>query len=217
MQEETSTPQDARDLVHYEEYRRRELPRLIRADVEHLLRREMRQVSVDLVNNLIGIFQNQQDRIFISYLESIGPGPEGRNSEGMLMNVATNPSQHILQTEETSTSTSQDPSDSDPLVNILPHPLVQHYSSGEIGVEESAPGLLQSHGSLRTNHISDSGYSSSEKLCSCAYSCECHTMRAQDPTFDNEYNLENMGVGNGVINWQDFSTTFSLDALFDRQ
>jgi hypothetical protein len=63
---------DSQNLAHYEEYRRRELPRLFRADVEEVLLRELQHVTESLLESLVGIFQDCQDRTFRSYLESVG-------------------------------------------------------------------------------------------------------------------------------------------------
>jgi len=60
---------DSRDLADYEDYARRELPRLVRTNIEEVLRREMQPVEASLVRNLVNTIQECQDRLFRSYFE----------------------------------------------------------------------------------------------------------------------------------------------------
>ena len=66
-QDETPLSPDSRDLADYEEYARRELPRLVRSSVMDVLVREMQPVEATLVANLVNTIQECQDRMFRSY------------------------------------------------------------------------------------------------------------------------------------------------------
>lgn len=61
---------DSRDLADYEDYIRRELPRLVRSNIEEVARRDMQPIEASLVSNLVGIIQDCQDRVFRSYREA---------------------------------------------------------------------------------------------------------------------------------------------------
>jgi hypothetical protein len=56
-------------LADFEEYTRRELPRLVRASVVEVFNREMRPVEASLIANLVDTIQECQARLFKSYQE----------------------------------------------------------------------------------------------------------------------------------------------------
>jgi hypothetical protein len=62
---------DSRDLANYEEYLRRELPLMVRGEVEEAARREMQPYRDSLIGNLVGIIQGCQDRVFRAYREGL--------------------------------------------------------------------------------------------------------------------------------------------------
>lgn len=61
---------DSRVLADYEDYIRRELPRLVRSDIEEVERREMQSLETSLINTLPGIIRDCQDRVFRAYREA---------------------------------------------------------------------------------------------------------------------------------------------------
>jgi hypothetical protein len=71
MQDGTPLSPDSRDLANYEEYARRELPRLVRASVLEVFSREMQPVEASLIANLVDTIQDCQARLFRSYWEWI--------------------------------------------------------------------------------------------------------------------------------------------------
>jgi len=71
MQDGTPLSPDSRDLANYEEYARRELPRLVRASVLEVFSQEMQPVEASLIANLVDTIQDCQARLFRSYLERI--------------------------------------------------------------------------------------------------------------------------------------------------
>jgi hypothetical protein len=68
--ENTSMAPESRDLANYEEYARRELPRLVQSSVEEIFRRDLQPLEASLIGNLVGIIQDCQDRLFRSYRQS---------------------------------------------------------------------------------------------------------------------------------------------------
>jgi hypothetical protein len=61
---------DSRDFTSYEDYIRRELPRLIRSNIEEVARRDMQPLEASLIGSLVGIIQDCHDRVFRAYRES---------------------------------------------------------------------------------------------------------------------------------------------------
>lgn len=68
--EEASKSPNSRELANYEDYARRELPRLVRSNIEEVIRREMQHVEVSLISSLVQIIQDCQDMMFRSYRET---------------------------------------------------------------------------------------------------------------------------------------------------
>jgi hypothetical protein len=69
-QENTPISPESRDLANYEEYARRELPRLVQSSIEEIVRRDLQPLEASLIGNLVGIVQDCQDRLFRSYRET---------------------------------------------------------------------------------------------------------------------------------------------------
>lgn len=74
---------DSRDLANYEDYMRRELPRLVRTNIEDVVRRDMQPLEAALIGNLVGIIQDCQDRLFRGYRQMRGEGTEASASPMM--------------------------------------------------------------------------------------------------------------------------------------
>lgn len=74
---------DSRDLANYEDYMRRELPRLVRTNIEDVVRRDMQPLEAALIGNLVGIIQDCQDRLFRGYRQMRGEETEASVSPAM--------------------------------------------------------------------------------------------------------------------------------------
>ncbi|TVY20619.1 Uncharacterized protein LARI1_G001289 [Lachnellula arida] len=73
---ETPSSPDSRELADYEEYIRRELPRLVRSNIEEVVHRETQPLEAALIGSLVGIIQDCQDRVFRAYRERQGVDPD---------------------------------------------------------------------------------------------------------------------------------------------
>src|SRR6201999_4572592 len=71
LHDEAPLSPDSRDLANYEEYLRRELPLMVRSEIEEAVRREMHPYRDSLIGNLVGIIQDCQDRAFRAYREGL--------------------------------------------------------------------------------------------------------------------------------------------------
>lgn len=89
IQDEIPGSPDTRDLANYEEYMRRELPRLVRTNIEDVVRRDMQPLEAALIGNLVGIIQDCQDRLFRGYRQMRGEGTEASTSP--MMDLASVP------------------------------------------------------------------------------------------------------------------------------
>jgi hypothetical protein len=77
LQEETPMSPDSRDLADYEAYIWAELLRLVRFNIEEVVRRDMQPLEASLIGNLVGIIRDCQDRVFRSYRETQRRRDEG--------------------------------------------------------------------------------------------------------------------------------------------
>jgi len=87
IQDEMPGSPDSRDLANYEDYMRRELPRLVRTNIEDVVRRDMQPLEAALIGNLVGIIQDCQDRLFRGYRQMRGEGTDA--SASPMMDLAT--------------------------------------------------------------------------------------------------------------------------------
>lgn len=207
---------DARDLANYEDYMRRELPRLVRTNIEDVVRRDMQPLEAALIGNLVDIIQDCQDRLFRGYRQMRGEGTDASVSPAV-------------------PSLSFSPSFSE---NSIPN---VHHQHGQSQLLESAfqpppPSNLDlqsqvlNQNQTRTNNLhhepsldmilSDSGYASEmPHFCDCQGLCSCGTFNAQ--TRDGGANLDanNMfafeePVLNGLdTQWDGWDLFPSWDAL----
>ena len=63
---------DSRQLADYEEYSRRELPRIFRATLEEIIQTQSQPIEESIRNQLTNIIQDCQDRVFAGYRSSAG-------------------------------------------------------------------------------------------------------------------------------------------------
>ncbi|KAG4411123.1 hypothetical protein IFR04_015748 [Cadophora malorum] len=90
VQEDVLLSSKSTELANYEEYARRELPKLVRARVEEILRTEMQPIEAELTERLLKSIKDCQDKIFASYRDASVGAQGGSNKK------ASNPvpSQH---------------------------------------------------------------------------------------------------------------------------
>ena len=89
VQEEALRTPDSRELAGYEEYARRELPRLVRASVLEVFSREMQPVEASLIANLVDTIQECQARIFRSYSQKLSEDQEADLPSSSMADPAT--------------------------------------------------------------------------------------------------------------------------------
>ncbi|KAH8599425.1 hypothetical protein B0O99DRAFT_613860 [Bisporella sp. PMI_857] len=69
FQQEIWRSPESQELENYEAFARAELPRLVRADLEELLRQEMQHVEAKMLVKLVDVVQECQSRVFRLYFE----------------------------------------------------------------------------------------------------------------------------------------------------
>jgi hypothetical protein len=174
-QEEGRLSPDSRDLVNYESYIRRELPRLVRSSIEEVVRREMQPFEASLVGNLVGIIQDCQDRVFRSYRKH-----ELSTSEDMELSLPDNagvmPRSRSDDVREIIRPENETEMESDFIEEIFqPTPTANQVPERYV----PDPQLFDLFDD--PNHLmpSDSGYGS-EQLCSCIFMCNCNGSSSDD-------------------------------------
>ena len=60
---------DSCELLGYEDFIRRELPRLARSNIEEIAHRDMLALEASWIGSLVGVIQDCQDRLFRAYRE----------------------------------------------------------------------------------------------------------------------------------------------------
>ena len=65
---------ESSDIANYENNVRRELPRLVRVNIEEKVRRETQPLEEPLIRALVSVIQDCHDKVFRSYCESRGFG-----------------------------------------------------------------------------------------------------------------------------------------------
>ncbi|KAG9237203.1 hypothetical protein BJ875DRAFT_454343 [Amylocarpus encephaloides] len=76
-QDEVPSSPDSQNLTIYTEYLRRELPRMVRAEIEESLRHQMQPVQTALLAGLVDTMRECQDRLFRSFADQQGQ-PSGQ-------------------------------------------------------------------------------------------------------------------------------------------
>jgi hypothetical protein len=158
VQEEGPSSPDARELSNYEDYIRRELPRLVRSNIESVVRRETQPLEASLIGSLVSIIQDCQDRVFRSYREAQGIEHE--------RSTPARPST----TSPSDTLNRQDPHDFRDDLDFLD----AAFQSPATSMTQAMPSFQQLDSVLRPEALgfSDSGYAS-EPFCYCTSACTC--------------------------------------------
>ncbi|EPE26352.1 hypothetical protein GLAREA_02264 [Glarea lozoyensis ATCC 20868] len=148
---------DSRELSNYEDYIRRELPRLVRSNIESVVRHETQPLEAALIGNLVSIIQDCQDRVFRSYRETQG---FDHDMTSPVLPSTTSPSESRL-TQET-------PDFRDDLDF-----LDSAFHAPATSSTQAMPSFSQFDSLLRPEALmfSDSGYS--EPICYCTVACSC--------------------------------------------
>jgi hypothetical protein len=158
VQEEGPSSPDSRELSNYEDYIRRELPRLVRSNIESVVRRETQPLEAALISNLVSIIQDCQDRVFRSYREAQGIDHE--------MHTPYRPSI----TSPSEAMWTPDASDFRGDLDFLD----AAFQAPATSRTQATPNFQQLDSILRPDPLvfSDSGYAS-EPFCHCIGPCDC--------------------------------------------
>jgi hypothetical protein len=97
---------DSKELAEYEEYSRRELPRIFRDTLEEIINSEMLPMEEAIRNRLLDIIRDAQDRVFANYsAKAISRGDAGAStSEPALKDPHDVANQGDMPTASTSTA-----------------------------------------------------------------------------------------------------------------
>jgi hypothetical protein len=87
---------DSKELADYESYTHRELPRLVRRNIEELVRRDSGAVEASLIRYLVSIIHDFQEQVFQSYFEMT----DRDQDDGALGNMSIDPLQSPLMGED---------------------------------------------------------------------------------------------------------------------
>ena len=210
IQDDVSSPPEARELADYEDYIRRELPSLVRRNIEEKVRRETQPLEASLIASLINIVREGQETISRDYRRR-------RRSESV---DGPQTSSHMP------TDLSEAPSRSDGVQRVSTV-MNQHGTSFLDGIVEAPPlqqwdGLTMSELNFQLpDHLADelshdSGYGGSLKNCNCWGTCSCQTIQSAgqgslmmegtrapvNPEQDDEF-----------LNWAHFSNSGLPDSL----
>ena len=165
VQTQAPSSPDSRDLANYEDYIRRELPRLVRSNIEEVVRRETQPLEAALVGSLVGIIQDCQDRVFRAYRETQGVDPE------MVDQAISSPPSNPSSPQMPQVTWAEDWG-----ANRLPFQsnFLDAAFEAPVRTEQPAPDLgeLGKAEQPRQEVFSDSGYAS-EPRCSCQGPCTC--------------------------------------------
>jgi len=215
MQDAVPMSPDSRNLDDFADYRRRELPRLVRANVTETLRREMRPIEESLIETLVITMQECQEQLHLLYLESLrGDQLHIAASELQSGLVLSNASLQCLLNEEANIVAIHDTTISNFLSEVFHLPSIQEESDEmqtELYLSASGRGsrLSNSTGGI----FSDSGYSSG-KACGCQCPCSC---AATATSFSGEPPTDQCApesfVDDGSMDWANWDP--SLEQLFN--
>jgi hypothetical protein len=213
---------DSRDLADYEAYIRAELPRLVRFNIEEVVRRDMQPLEASLIGSLVGIIRDCQDRVFRSYRET----QRRRDELGMPATI----------TREVSAALESIKSADNDLHDLHTNPLDQHLRPspfvGDVfqqppvqnvdsGFQMPARGEVQGGflGPSSDLMNSDSGYTSEQvQFCDCPGPCNCvgtsSIPRDLSQDASNNFNPQGLGCGNMLGNgWGSTQSRTELNSM----
>ncbi|CZR55765.1 uncharacterized protein PAC_05653 [Phialocephala subalpina] len=207
---------DARDLANYEDYMRRELPRLVRTNIEDVVRRDMQPLEAALIGNLVGIIQDCQDRLFRGYRQMRGEGTDASVSPAV-PSLSFSPSFDGSQTSNAPNLQGQ---------SQLLESAFQHPPPSNLEIQPQVFNLNQTRMSNLHHEpsldmiLSDSGYASEmPHFCDCQGPCSCGAFNSQTRDGGTNGNANDMfdfhePVLNGLdTQWDGWDPFQSWDAL----
>jgi chromatin segregation and condensation protein Rec8/ScpA/Scc1 (kleisin family) len=137
IQEDLIQSPDSRELADYEEYCRRELPRVFSASLEEVVNTNTQPLEEQLRSQLIDLIRNAQDRVYSSYRSSSSTIIEATRKEGQnsspQMTTSLAFSQDILTSPPTSPQTIENLEDQNRArlpAFLQPPPPQNHLQSG---------------------------------------------------------------------------------------
>jgi hypothetical protein len=199
---------DSRDLANYENYIRRELPRLVRSGIEETLRRQMQPFEGSLISSLVEIIQICQDRVFRAYRETATSSDDG--TQALLNPETAIPAPQVdSETREAVPGVNQlqrYPQDHPDFLDTL-------FQVPPPRAPGATPSMLERHEAPRMSNrqgsdimLSDSGYGSGQRFCTCLSPCTCSTLSTS--LQDRDVNLGDMlssRIGSDDIDWEDWN------------
>ncbi|TVY48990.1 Resistance to glucose repression protein [Lachnellula occidentalis] len=199
---EAPTSPDSRELANYEEYIRRELPRLVRSNIEEVVHRETQPLEAALIGSLVGIIQDCQDRVFRAYRERQGVDPE------MVTQAISPPSNNMSPSVPRMTWAADWGAYSLPLQsNFLDAAFEAPLRTEQPALDLSRFGQAEQP---RQDIFSDSGYAS-EPRCSCPSSCTCLNLgldtRIQDGISGTPTNRFGLSDSDAYPSWHQLDST----------
>jgi hypothetical protein len=210
---------DSRDLADYEAYIRAELPRLVRFNIEEVVRRDMQPLEASLIGSLVGIIRDCQDRVFRSYHETQRRRDEVETPATINREVSA-ALESIDSADNNLHSNSQDQHlrPSRFVGDVFQPPPAQNVNSGfqMPARAEVQDGFLGPYSDTIT---SDSGYASAQvQFCDCPGPCNCvrtsmiKHVRNQDSS--NDFAPQEMGGENMLANgWNSSSSWTGLNSM----
>ncbi|TVY28038.1 Resistance to glucose repression protein [Lachnellula hyalina] len=199
---ETPSSPDSRELANYEEYIRRELPRLVRSNIEEVVHRETQPLEASLIGSLVGIIQDCQDRVFRAYRERQGVDPD-------MVTQAISPASNNMSRSLPRVTWAEDwAAYSLPLQsNFLDAAFEAPLRTEQPALDLSRLGQAEQP---RRDIFSDSGYAS-EPRCSCQGSCTCLNSgldtRIQDGISGTPTNRFGLSDSNAYPSWHQLEST----------
>jgi len=164
---------DASELADYEDYIRRELPSLVRRNLEEIVCRETQPLEASLIANLVDIVRSCQETISRSYRERSETGGGNQTLVTHSANLSEAPASSQFET----LSAMDDHFSLSFMTPILDDPTLELWD----GVNMPATDFQALERS--TDQLShDSGYGSSLKSCSCRHgACSCQLVQNDNP------------------------------------
>jgi hypothetical protein len=210
---------DSRDLADYEAYIRAELPRLVRSNIEEVVRRDMQPLEASLIGSLVGIIRDCQDRVFRSYRETQKrrdeveiPATINREVSAALENIDS------ADNDLHSNSQDQHLRPSRFIGDVFQSPPAQNVNSE---FQMPARGEVQGGflGPTSDTMNSDSGYASEQvQFCDCLGPCNCvrtsMITHVRNQGSSNDFAPQGMGGENMLVNgWDSSSSWIGLNSM----
>lgn len=207
---------DQRDLANYEEYMRRELPRLVRNNIEDVVRRDMQPLEAALIGNLVGIIQDCQDRLFRGYRQMRGEGTDASVSPAV-PSLSFSPSFDESQISNVPNFQGQ----SQLLESAFQPPPPSNLEIQPQAFDQNQTRMNNLHHEPSLDMIlSDSGYASEmPHFCDCQDPCSCRAFNSQarnggaDLDGNNLFSFEEPVLNGLDTQWDGWDPFPSWDAL----